>query len=74
MTRLLHCLVKEQVSWPLIGILAKAAASIVHNKAIQDFTKRKIESTIMTEPVITVAPDKAFLDPSKIVRSARISR
>ena len=28
----------------------------------------------MTEPVITVAPDKAFLDPSKIVRSARISR
>ena len=67
-------LLKEQARSPLIDTLTEAAASRFCIHVIQDFTKRKIESTLTTEPVITVARDKAFLDTSKVVCSLRMPR
>ena len=74
MNCLLLCVLKEQASWPLIDIFAEAAASTCRNQVIQDFTTRKIESTLTTEPVITVARDKAFLDTSNVVCSLCVPR
>ena len=67
-------MLKEHASWPLIGILAEAAAFKFHNRVIRDFTKRKIESTNMAELVVTAAPVNTLLDTSKVVRYLRMSR
>ena len=52
---LFHWLLKEHASWPLIDVLAEAAALKFHNQVIREFTRRKIESTHMAEPVVTAA-------------------
>ena len=58
----------------MIDVLAEAAASKFHNQVIRDFTKRKIESTNMAEPVVTAAPVNTLLDTSKVVRYSRVSK
>ena len=55
-------------------MLAEAAASQFHNQVIQEFTKRKIESTNRAELVVIAAPVHTLLDTSKVVRYSRVSR
>ena len=65
---------KENASWPLIDVLAEAAASIFHNQVIREVKKRKIESANMAKTVALVAPVNTSLDPSKVVRYLRVSK
>ena len=65
---------KENASWPLIDVLAEAAASIFHNQVIREVKKRKIESANVAKTVALMAPVNTSLDPSKIVRYSRASK
>ena len=75
MTTCMNCLfwylLQKHASRPLIDILAEAAASKFHNQVIQEFTKRKIESTNRAEPVVIAAPVNTLLDTLKVVRYLR---
>ena len=44
---------KEHATWPLIDILAEAAASKFHNRVIENITKRKLESANIKRSIIT---------------------
>ena len=62
MNYLFRCLLKEHTGWPLIGILAEAAAWKFHDQVIQEFTKRIFESEIIPEPAITADVDIMMFD------------